>query len=110
MRLVHPIPLGWLQLWNRKLRFAVALAGIGFAVMLILMQRGFRASLFESALRWHKSFVYDIAILSHESQYIVRPEPFSSRRLYQALAIPGVRSVSPVYIAQATWKNPETLE
>ena len=23
MRLFHPIPLGWLQLWHRKLRFAV---------------------------------------------------------------------------------------
>ena len=36
MRLFHPIPLGWLQLWHRKVRFIVALFGIAFAVMLIL--------------------------------------------------------------------------
>lgn len=110
MRLLHPIPLGWLQLWHRKLRFVVALAGIAFAVMLILMQLGFRSSLFDSAVRWHHAFVYDVAIFSRESQFIVRPESFSSRRLYQALAVEGVRSVSPVYIAQVTWKNPETFD
>ena len=106
MRLFHPIPLGWLQLWHRKLRFLVALLGIGFAVMLILMQLGFRASLFSSAVRWHEAYRYDVAILAAESQYIVRPESFSSRRLYQALAVEGVTSVSPVYLGQVAWRNP----
>jgi putative ABC transport system permease protein len=110
MRLFHPIPLGWLQLWNRKLRFLVALLGIAFAVMLILMQLGFRASLFDSAVRLHRTFVYDVAIFSREGPYIVRPESFSSRRLHQALAMDGVESVSPIYLAQVNWKNPETLE
>jgi putative ABC transport system permease protein len=110
MRFFHPIPLGWLQLWNRKLRFLVALCGIAFAVMLILMQLGFRSALLDSAVRLHHRFVYDVAILSHESQYIVRPESFSSRRLYQARAVDGVRSVSPVYIQQGAWKNPETFD
>ena len=84
MRLVHPIPLGWLQLWHRKGRFFVALAGIAFAVMLILMQLGFRASLFQSAVRYHNRLRYDVAIFAQESQYIVAPATFSNRRLYQA--------------------------
>ena len=42
------LPLGWLQLRHRPLRLLVALAGIGFAVLLIMMQLGFRAALFES--------------------------------------------------------------
>jgi putative ABC transport system permease protein len=87
-------------------RFVVALAGIAFAVMLILMQLGFRASLFESAVRYHKHFNYDVAIFSHDSQYIVGPETFSDRRLYQARAVEGVRSISPVYVGRGTWKNP----
>lgn len=110
MRLFHPIPLGWLQLWHRKGRFLVALAGIAFAVMLILMQLGFRASLFESAVRYHHRFEYDVAIFSRDSQYIVAPENFSNRRLYQARAVDGVASISPVYLGRATWKNPYTLE
>jgi DevC protein len=109
MRFFHPIPLGWLQLWHRKLRFLVALAGIGFAVMLILMQLGFRTSLFESAVRYHKRFKYDVAIFARDSQYIVAPERFSNRRLYQTLAVDGVAAVSPVYLGRATWKNPWSL-
>ncbi len=46
-------PIGWLQLRHRPMRLAVALCGIGFAVLLILMQLGFRSALFESATRFH---------------------------------------------------------
>ena len=98
--------LAWKQLWHQKLRLLVALAGIAFAVILILMQLGFRASLFESAVRYHERLVYDVALFSVDSQFIVRPASFSSRRLYQARAVPGVESVSPVYIFPSVWKNP----
>ena len=98
--------LAWKQLWHQKLRLLVALAGIAFAVILILMQLGFRASLFESAVRYHERLIYDVALFSVDSQFIVRPASFSSRRLYQARAVPGVESVSPVYIFPSVWKNP----
>ena len=45
-------PLAWLQLKKERLRFAVALAGVAFAVVLILMQLGFREAMFASAVRW----------------------------------------------------------
>jgi putative ABC transport system permease protein len=103
-------PLGWRQLRHLPLRLAVAIAGIAFAVLLILMQLGFRAALFESTLRFHERFRYDIALFSPDSVFIVRPAPFSIRRLYQALGMADVASVSPVYIFPATWKNPWTSE
>jgi len=100
------LPLGWLQLRHRPLRLLVAAAGIAFAVLLILMQLGFRAALFESAVRYHDRFQFGVAIFSRDSQFIVRPQPFPIQRLYQALAAAGVAEVSPVYIFQAVWKNP----
>jgi DevC protein len=102
------VPLGWLQLWHKPLRLLVAVAGIAFAVLLILMQLGFRSALFESTLRFHERFQYDIALFSSESVFIVRPASFTIRRLYEALGSPEVASVSPVYIAPAVWKNPWT--
>ena len=102
------MPLGWLQLWHKPLRLAVAVAGIAFAVLLILMQLGFRSALFESTLRFHERFRYDIALFSTDSVFIVRPSAFTIRRLYEALGSPDVQSVSPVYIFPATWKNPWT--
>ena len=100
------MPLGWLQLRHKPLRLAVALAGIGFAVLLIMMQLGFRSALFESAIRFHERFDYDIALFSPDSVFIVRPQPFSIRRLYQALGFEGVEGVTPVYIFPSVWKNP----
>jgi putative ABC transport system permease protein len=101
-------PIGWLQLRHKPLRLLVALAGIAFAVLLIMMQLGFRAALFESAVRFQERFRYDIALFSPDSVFIVRPQPFSIRRLYQALSFEEVSEVSPVYIFPATWKNPWT--
>ena len=100
------LPLGWLQLRHRPLRLLVALAGIGFAVLLILMQLGFRSALFESAVRFHERFKYDIALFSPDSVFIVRPQGFSIRRLYQARGLEGVESITPVYIFPAVWKDP----
>ena len=105
-RFLPTAPLGWLQLWHRPLRLVVAVSGIAFAVLLILMQLGFRSALFESTLRFHERFRYDIALFSTDSVFIVRPAAFTIRRLYEALGSPDVESVSPVYIFPATWKNP----
>jgi putative ABC transport system permease protein len=103
-------PLGWLQLRHRPLRLAVAVAGISFAVLLIMMQLGFRAALFDSAVRFHERLNYDIALFSTDSVFIVRPQDFSIRRLYQALGDSEVDEVMPVYIAPALWRNPWTHE
>lgn len=100
------LPIGWLQLRHRPLRLLVALLGISFAVLLIMMQLGFRAALFESAVRYHERLNYDIALFSTDSVFIVRPQPFSIRRLYQALGDEAVADVSPLYIFPAVWKNP----
>ncbi len=100
------LPIGWLQLRHRPLRLLVALLGISFAVLLIMMQLGFRSALFESAVRYHERLNYDIALFSTDSVFIVRPQPFSIRRLYQALGDADVTSVTPLYIFPAVWKNP----
>src|SRR5262245_930688 len=102
------IPLGWMQLRYQKARLAVAICGIAFAVILILMQLGFRASLLQSSVRYQERLRYDIAILSVETLFLAQPVAFSSRRLYQALGVPGVAGVSPLYSSMAVWKNPWT--
>ena len=100
------LPIGWLQLRHRPLRLLVALAGIGFAVLLIMMQLGFRSALFESAVRFHERLNYDIALFSTSSVFIVRPQAFSARRLYQTLGDESVAGISPVHIFPGVWKNP----
>lgn len=106
--MILKIPLPWLQLTKEKIRLLVALAGIGFADILMFLQLGFRSALFESAITFHKNINGDIFLISTRSTALIAIQPFSHRRLYQALAFEGVESVSPIYIGFGSWKNPET--
>ncbi|MDB9484824.1 ABC transporter, partial [Dolichospermum circinale CS-537/05] len=47
------IPLAWLQLVQQKLRFVIAVAGIGFIVLLMFIQLGFQDALYSSATALH---------------------------------------------------------
>ena len=105
--MIASIPLAWLQLTKEKVRLLVALAGIGFADILMFMQLGFRDALFESAITFHKNVRGDIFLISTQSTALIAMKSFSQRRLYQAKAFDGVESVSPVYLGFGIWKNPE---
>lgn len=102
------VPLAWLQITREKLRLAVALAGVAFAVVLVSMQLGFRAAAYDSAVRYHRILRYDLAMVNPKSPYIGFTEQFTRRRLYQALGAQEVVGVTPVYLQQGYWKNPWT--
>jgi putative ABC transport system permease protein len=100
------IPLAWLQLKRERVRLLIALAGIGFAVILMFIQLGFKDALFESAVRFHRNLQGDIFMISPQSTAMIAMRSFSQRRLYEALSYEGAESVSPVYLAFGFWKNP----
>ncbi|MCP6760345.1 MAG: ABC transporter permease DevC [Fischerella sp. CENA71] len=99
--------LAWLQLTRKKIRLFVALAGIGFADILMFMQMGFNQSLFESAVSFYKNLDGDIALINPRSKSLVDMKTFSQRTLYQSLGLKGVKSVYPVYFGFNSWKNPQ---
>jgi putative ABC transport system permease protein len=107
-RLKRRTPLGWLQLKHKKGQFVLAIAGVAFADILMLMQLGFQGALFQSSVRIHETLDADIVLTSPQIRNLLYPSEFSRRRLYQALDVPGVASVNPLYIVLATWKHPTT--
>lgn len=102
------IPLAWLQLIRERIRLLIALAGIGFAVILMFIQMGFQDALFDSAVNLHRNLQGDIFLISPQSTALIAMRSFSQRRLYQALGFPQVESISPIYLGLALWKNPAT--
>jgi putative ABC transport system permease protein len=103
---IFAIPLAWLQLKRETVRLLIALAGIGFAVILMFIQLGFQDALFDSAVSFHESLQGDVFLISPQSTALIAMRTFSQRRLYQALGYAGVESVSPIYLDFALWKNP----
>ena len=103
------VPLAWLQLTHEKLRLAAAVAGIAFAVLLMMMQLGFREALATASSLVQSALQGDLVLTSRQYDYLVFSKQFSQRRLYQALSFDGVESAWPVYLGLAQWKNPEDL-
>jgi putative ABC transport system permease protein len=102
------VSLAWRNLTENKWRLAASTAGAAFAVVLMLLQNGFRNALLDnmSALIAHLD---GELFLTNRMRYVVsHPALFPRRRLLQSLDVEGVRSASPVYIDAelSKWRNP----
>jgi putative ABC transport system permease protein len=101
-----PVPVARLQLTEEPLRLVAAVAGIAFAVILMLVQLGFEDALLTSAGIHLTSLNCDLVLVSPEYQYVLGTSHFSERHLYRAFALPEVASVDKIYLAPAPLKNP----
>ncbi|MGL5795640.1 MAG: ABC transporter permease DevC [Waterburya sp.] len=108
--LTNRTPLGWLQLKHDKLRLLTALSGIAFADILIFMQLGFMNALYTSNTQYPRKLNGDIVLTSTQATNFNKPYTFPRRRLYQAMDVPGIKSVEPLYIGSLDWRNPQTKE
>ena len=100
------IRLAWRQLRSEKARLASAIAGVLFACVLVFMQLGFRGALFESATNLIGAMRGDLFLMHPLTTASFRPEPLPRVRAQQALALAEVERAVPVYLAQASWRNP----
>ena len=103
-----PVPLAWRNLLANKPRLLRSAGGIGFAVLLMLMQLGFEQAFFDSSLEVIRGLDGDILIQSaHKYQFATR-DPFPRSDLDAARKVTGVASASPLYADwfDFFWKNP----
>jgi putative ABC transport system permease protein len=106
--LVRRTPLGWLQLSHQKGKLVVAMAGIAFADVLIFMQMGFQAALFDSSIRTHQILNGEIMLFSPQGLNFGNLSTFPRRRLLQAQDVKGVQSAHGMYVNNGVWKHPTT--
>ncbi|HEY4254343.1 MAG TPA: ABC transporter permease DevC [Roseomonas sp.] len=107
-RILLPVRLAWRQLRAERARLISAVAGVVFACVLVFMQLGFRAALFESASAVMSAMQGELFLIHPLTTASFRPEPLPRVRAWQALALPEVRQAVPVYLFQSTWRNPAT--
>ncbi|MGD1911511.1 MAG: ABC transporter permease DevC [Rivularia sp. (in: cyanobacteria)] len=102
------ISLAWKQLIRQKGRFIIAIAGISFADILILMQLGFQSALLDTNTLLPKLIEADIILTSSQAQNFGLLKEFPRRRLFQAKNLPQVESADALYVSLGNWKNPDT--
>ncbi|MGE0222365.1 MAG: ABC transporter permease DevC [Acetobacteraceae bacterium] len=103
-----PARLAWRQLRAERARLLSAIAGVMFACVLVFMQLGFRSALFDSATALPQAMRGELFLIHPLTTALFRPEPLPRVRAFQTLADPAVASAVPVYLAQGTWRNPES--
>jgi putative ABC transport system permease protein len=92
------IPLAWRNLTHDVRRLLLAVGGVGFAVLLMFLQLGFRNALLDSTVAFIEVLDADL-ILTAEGRYtLALSEPFPRRRLEQARCVPGVAVAEPLYL------------
>ncbi len=79
-----------------------------FACVLVFMQLGFRAALFDSATSLPQAMRGELFLMHPLTQALFRTERMPRSRAFQALAVPEVMTAVPIYLAQASWRNPVT--
>ena len=102
------IPLAWLNLVKEKKRFFAAVAGIIFAVTMMLYQMGLKTAMFTQVVFPHLMMNGDIVIVNPQYEYFGISRGFTEKRLSQAYALPEVKDTAPLYLINLPIKNPET--
>jgi putative ABC transport system permease protein len=102
------VPLAWRNLVSNRLRLVRSVAGIGFAVLLMLVQLGFEGGFFNASLGMLRELDGDLFIMRASKYRFGSEDPFPAANLAPARGIAGVASVTPLYAAwqHFLWKDP----
>src|SRR4029078_11475092 len=100
-------PLAWQNLVYNKVRTAVALAGVGFAVILIFMQLGFLGAVRKTATQIYDPLDFDLMLRSPAYLHLTEPRSFPRDRLLQAASLPEVAKARTFYLGLSEWQAPQ---
>ena len=103
-------PLARRNLFHDKIRFSVTLTGIVFSVVLIVVELGLFVGFTTATSGIIDHARADLWIVSEHTPYIEQGTPFSERKLYQALTVPGVATANKYIVRFASWKVPDGAE
>jgi putative ABC transport system permease protein len=102
------IPLAWRQLVMEKKRFAAAVAGITFAVTMMLFQMGLSSALFDQVVAPLLQMRGDVVLISAQFEYFGISREFPVERLFQAEGLAEVVDDASLSLGSLPFKNPVT--
>jgi putative ABC transport system permease protein len=104
-RVLGRLPIGWLQLRHNRTRLLAAVGGVAFAGLLVLMQLGFQGALVGSISLPYRALDAQLLISAADMNTLADANPVARARLFQALSVPGVSAVTPVYLGRIDWRQ-----
>jgi putative ABC transport system permease protein len=100
-------PLAQRNLFHDKVRLAVTLTGIVFAVVLIVVELGLFVGFTVTTSNLIDNSGADLWVTSKHVPYVEQGVPFSERKVYQVRAVPGVAKAEKLITRWVEWKRPD---
>jgi len=96
--ILNDLPLAWLQLKRQPVKYLVAIAGIGFAALLMYMQIGFQSGLLTSSTTFYAALDADLILISPKTVSSGSFSQFPQSQLFRANGYKKVETVVPMYV------------
>lgn len=103
-------PLAERNLFHDRVRLAVTLTGVVFAVVLIVVQLGLYVGFSHTTTALVDHSRADLWVVSKNVPYIEQGIPFSERKLYTVRATPGVLEAQNYIVRFGRWKRADGQE
>ena len=103
-------PLAERNLFHDRIRLAVTLTGVVFAVVLIVVQLGLYVGFSRTTTALVDNSRADLWVVSKNVPYIEQGIPFSERKLYTVRATPGVLEAEKFIVRFGRWKRADGQE
>jgi len=105
MRMTNP-PIALRNVVHGGRRTVVAIAGVSFAVTMVLLQLGFHEAVKITATNVYEQLEFDVALLSPAYDQFYAPGEFPRERLRQARSLASVASARALYATFNLWRCP----
>ena len=103
-------PVAWLQLSHKPMRLLAALAGVGFANVLVFFQMGLSGALYDSQKRPIQQINGQLVLVPRRYTNLGEPLNMPRSQLARALGVQGVKAITPLYVAKIDWINRDTRQ
>ncbi len=101
---VAPIPLAWRNLSHDRVRFALFMSGIAFAVVLMGVQLGIMNAMLDSNTAILRAMKCDLILVNPNRSSLMFRAGIVRRASERAREVPGVKETIPVYLEYQTAK------
>ncbi len=99
-------PLALRNVMHGGRKTVAAIAGVAFAVTMVLLQLGFYGAVRITATNLYEQLDFDVVLLAATYDQFFAPGEFPRARLRQARAVDGVIGAAPLYATFNLWRCP----
>lgn len=103
--MTHRTPLALHNLWHQRVKTAVSVGGVAFALLLVFMQLGFMGAVSHTATNLMEQLEFDVMLRARDYVHLYEAGQIDRHAMVVAHNTPGVLQAFPLWIALRNWRT-----